>query len=162
MTRRALVSDEFANQPVTPQRLAIDLEAEGGLLPGDWYAVHGIQGVYVSVLQPGIILRSLLTGHEASVNPLTTVESQALVYLVAFDLQSFDLHFALGPEHPRLDWSERPPGSSQDPRLPGRDRERCTAHCEWHGESLRCHANHRHVCGRLQAQPWCFQVRTAL
>ncbi|MBS0421250.1 MAG: hypothetical protein JSR66_26315 [Proteobacteria bacterium] len=117
----ALVSEEFANQPIAPQRLAIDLDADGGLLPGEWYAVHGVEGVTVSVLQPGYILRSLLTGHEASVNPLTAVESQALVYLVAFDLQSFDLHFVLGTEHPRVDWSERPPRSSQDARLPGPD-----------------------------------------
>jgi hypothetical protein len=117
----ALVSAELADQPIAPQRLAIDLDADGGLLPGQWYSVHGIEGVNVSVLQPGLIEHSLLTGHEASVNPLTAVESHALVYLVAFDLQSFDLHFALGTEHPRLDWSERPPRSSQDPRLPGPD-----------------------------------------
>lgn len=123
----ALLSAEFANQPIAPQHLAIDLDAEGALLPGEWYAVHGIPGVSVSVVQPGFILRNLLTGHEASVNPLTTVESQALVYLVAFDLQSFDLHFALGTEHPRLDWSERPPRSSQDPRLPGPDGIAATA-----------------------------------
>jgi hypothetical protein len=43
------------------------------------------------------------------------------VYLVAFDLGSFDLHFALGTDHPRLDWSPRPPERVRDPRLPGPD-----------------------------------------
>ena len=117
----ALVSADSGNQAIVPQRLAIDIEAEGGLLPGQWYAVRGLEGVTLSVIQPDSIQRSILTGHEASVNPLTRTESEALVYLVAFDLQAFDLHFALGTDHPRLDWSDRPPRSAQDPRLPGPD-----------------------------------------
>ncbi len=117
----ALVAPELADEPILPQRLAIDLEGDGGLLPGQWYAVHGLEGVTVSVIQPQAIQRSILTGHEASVNPLSTLESQALVYLVAFDLNALDLHFALGTDHPRLDWSDRPPASARDPRLPGPD-----------------------------------------
>jgi len=117
----ALVSADSGNQAIVPQRLAIDVEAEGGLLPGQWYAVRGLGGVTLSVIQPDSIQRSILTGHEASVNPLTRIESEALIYLVAFDLQAFDLHFALGTDHPRLDWSDRPPLSAQDPRLPGPD-----------------------------------------
>jgi len=117
----ALVSADSMGQAIVPQHLAIDTEAEGGLLPGQWYAVRGLGGVTISVIQPDSIQRSILTGHEASVNPLTRIESEALVYLVAFDLQSFDLHFALGTDHPRLDWSDRPPRSAQDPRLPGPD-----------------------------------------
>ena len=117
----ALVSADSVYQAIVPQRLAIDIEAEGGLLPGQWYAVRGLEGVTLSVIQPDSIQRSILTGHEASVNPLTRIESEALVYLVAFDLQAFDLHFALGTDHPRLDWSDRPPRSAQDPRLPGPD-----------------------------------------
>lgn len=117
----ALVATEAAYDPIAPQRLAIDIEADGGLLPGQWYAVRGIEGVTVSAIKPDSLQRSLLTGHEASVNPLTQIESEALVYLVAFDLESLELHFALGTEHPRLDWSDRPPASAQDPRLPGPD-----------------------------------------
>jgi hypothetical protein len=117
----ALVSPDFANEPILPQRLAIDLTADGGLLPGQWYSVRGLDGVTVSVIQPQTMQRSILTGHEASVNPLSNIESQALVYLVAFDLNALDLHFALGTDHPRLDWSERPPRSVQDSRLPGPD-----------------------------------------
>jgi hypothetical protein len=51
----------------------------------------------------------------------------ALVYLVAFDLETFNLHYVMGTEHPRLDWSERPPASSRDPRLPGPDGVRSAA-----------------------------------
>ncbi|MCB1741987.1 MAG: hypothetical protein KDK91_16550, partial [Gammaproteobacteria bacterium] len=53
--------------------------------------------------------------------PLDGVESKALVYLAAFDLARFDLGFALGTEHPRLEWSPRPPAASRDRRLPGPD-----------------------------------------
>jgi len=32
-----------------------------------------------------------------------------LVYLVAFELERFDLRYELGTEHPELGWSSRPP-----------------------------------------------------
>jgi hypothetical protein len=75
----------------------------------------------VSTIAPEHIENRLRLGHERSVNPLTAAESAALVYLVAFDLRAFDLHFALGTDHPRLDWSPRPPPASQDSSLPGPD-----------------------------------------
>jgi len=43
------------------------------------------------------------------------------VYLIAFDLDRFDLGFAVGTEHPRVDWSDRVPDAVKDPRLPGPD-----------------------------------------
>jgi hypothetical protein len=83
--------------------------------------VRDLPGVTVSVIAAQNIDRRMLLEREAHVNLLDPVESKALVYLVAFDLQQFDLHFVLGTDHPRLDWSERPPASSRDPRLPGPD-----------------------------------------
>jgi hypothetical protein len=116
------VAPETAGLALTPEHLALDLDAPGHqILPGKWYAVHNLEGVAVSVIAPEYMSRSILFGHERSVNPLTQTESAALVFLVAFDLQALDLHFVLGTDHPRLDWSERPPPSSQDPDLPGPD-----------------------------------------
>jgi hypothetical protein len=118
----AEVAPETAELTLTPKHLALDLDAPGyQILPGKWYAVRNLEGVAVSVIAPGHISRNVLLGHERSVNPLGATESAALVYLVAFDLQALDLHFAMGTDHPRLDWSERPPPSSQDSRLPGPD-----------------------------------------
>jgi len=118
----AAVAPESAEAGIIPAGLALDLSTpERELLPGQWYAVRDLPGAMVSVIAPENIESRIRVGHEASVNPLDAVESKALVYLVAFDLQRFDLHFTLGTDHPRLDWSERPPAASRDSRLPGPD-----------------------------------------
>lgn len=118
----AAVAPEDAAEGVIPEHLALDLAtAKREFLPGQWYPVRDLPGVTVSIIAAQNIDRRLRLEREAHVNPLDPVESKALVYLVAFDLHDFDLHFVLGTDHPRLDWSERPPASSQDPRLPGPD-----------------------------------------
>jgi len=113
-------STEALEHAVVPQHLALETPAKE-LLPGRWYQVQDLEGVSVSVIAPEHLASSIRFGREASVNVLDSVESSALVYLVAFDLGRFDLHFALGTDHPRLDWSDRPPTSSRDPHLPGPD-----------------------------------------
>lgn len=118
----AQIAPETATQALMTEHLGIDPEVPGReLLPGQWYAVRDLPGVAVSAIAPQYIAKRILLGHEASVNPLSAAESTALVYLVAFDLQLLELHFALGTDHPRLEWSERPPAASQDPSLPGPD-----------------------------------------
>ena len=105
-----------------PEGLALDLATPGKELQvGRWYAVRDLQGVLVSVIAPQYIESRFRSGREPNVNALDPVESQALVYLVAFDLRLLDLHFVLGTDHPRLDWSGRPPRSSRDAELPGPD-----------------------------------------
>lgn len=118
----ASVAPESAEDGIVPQRLALDLATSGpALLPGQWYPVRDLAGVTVSAIAPQNIASRIRSGRETNVNPLDSVELKALVYLVAFDLQAFDVHFALGTDHPRLDWSGRPPASSHDSRLPGPD-----------------------------------------
>lgn len=118
----ASVAAESAAIGIIPEHLGLDLVTSSGeLLPGQWYAVRDLPGVTASAIAPQNIDPRIRFGHEASVNALDAVESKALVFLVAFDLKEFDLHFALGTDHPRLDWSERPPPSSRDPELPGPD-----------------------------------------
>lgn len=118
----ALLDAAQSDVAIAPPHLGLDVEAPGPrLLVGRWYALRGIPGAYFSVLMPEAVNPDIRYGHEASVNPLTAAESSALVYLVAFDLASFDLHFTLGTEHPRLGWSPRPPRESQDRALPGPD-----------------------------------------
>jgi len=118
----AAVAQLDAPPAINPNHLAFDIEGPGaGLEPGQWYAVHNLPGVLVSAIAPENISADILNARQPNVNLLSSVESNALVYLTAFDLQQFDLHFALGTDHPRLDWSDRPPPSSQDPDLPGPD-----------------------------------------
>lgn len=91
--------------------LGIELAAAGpALLPGRWYRAAGLDGIWVSAAPPGALAEGL-----------DAVESEALAYLVAFDLARFDLGFALGTDHPRLGWSARVRPEQRDARLPGPD-----------------------------------------
>jgi len=102
--------------------LGLDLEvASANLVPGAWYGVRDLPNVYAGVLTPEHLASDFLSGRQPGVNRLDATESNALVYLVAFDLASFEVHFALGTDHPQLDWSPRPPEAVRDPRLPGPD-----------------------------------------
>ncbi len=119
MPSPAAVAPDRARNGIDPHDLEIDWAAAGReLLPGQWYSHAHLPGIFISVMAPEDISSGILLGHERSVNPLDRVESGALVYLVAFDLQRLDLHFVLGTDHPRLGWSER---AQRDPRLPGPD-----------------------------------------
>ena len=117
----AALAPEYLGRAAVTTGLALDLgSAAHELQLGQWYAVPGLPGVFVSTIAPQYIDARFLAP-EAHVNPLDRVESGALAYLVAFDPRLLELHFVLGTDHPRLDWSERPPPSSWDPRLPGPD-----------------------------------------
>lgn len=118
----AAVSPSDAERAVTPEHLGIDLgKAATSLVPGRWYSAAGLAGVYVSLIQPQAIAAEVLNSYRGKVNPLDPVETAALVYLVAFDLEQFDLGFALGTEHPALGWSERTFEAVRDRNLPGPD-----------------------------------------
>ena len=120
--RAAQIGDAFVRQAVVPEGLGIDVgQKASALLLGRWYAARDVAGVYVSVIKPQAIVTPLSAAERRSVNELDSVEAGALDYLVAFDLQRFDLGFALGTDHPRVGWSERALDSVRDPRLPGPD-----------------------------------------
>jgi hypothetical protein len=118
----AQVQPEAALSSVIPEHLEIDLGAPApDLMLGFWYPVNRLPGVFVSVMRAGAVPTAILNGERGSVNALDSVESQGLDYLVAFDTAQFELHFALGTDHPRLDWSPRVPSDQRDPSLPGPD-----------------------------------------
>jgi hypothetical protein len=111
-----------ASLAVEPPDLGIEIDAPSkSMLEGEWYAVRDLADVYASVMTPSAIAPTILHDRNPNVSDLGSVESAALVYLVAFELARFDLRYELGTEHPRLGWSPRPPGSAQDPRLAGPD-----------------------------------------
>ena len=116
------LAPESAGRSIVAEHLGLDLEATtDDLEPGRWYAARDLPAVSVSVIAPEYIDARFRSAREATVNAIDPVESVALVYLVAFDLGRINFHFAMGTKHPRVDWSERPPPSSRDPRLPGPD-----------------------------------------
>jgi hypothetical protein len=113
----ALVDARFAESALAPGELGLRVDGrDDGLAIGRWYPLHGNAGMFASVIQPRFVSPSI-----RAVRPLDAIEDGALVYSVAFDLARFDLGFALGTDHPRVDWSPRPVAAQQDSRLPGPD-----------------------------------------
>lgn len=97
----AIIDPKYAGRVVTPSGLGITLENSdlAGMRPGTWYPASGNPGIYVSLIEPELTDRAILESHKATVNTLGTVEAASLCYLVAFDLDRFDLAYSLGTEH---------------------------------------------------------------
>lgn len=118
----ARLSPAYAERFIAPANLGIPSERIGPeMLMGQWYAVKGNPGIFVSAIQPEAVASEILKSYSDIVRPLDDVEAKALDYLVAFDLDRFDLGFALGTEHPRVDWSERILPQMKIADLPGPD-----------------------------------------
>ena len=119
----AAVDSKYADRVLQSGNLGI--ETEGGLgahmKPGAWYPAKANFGVYVSLLQPDLIEPAMLQSYKTRVNTLDAVEAPALAYLIAFDLDRFDLGFALGTDHPKVGWSDHLAANVRNPALPGPD-----------------------------------------
>ena len=113
----------LAEISVVADELGLTLpDSGGGRLPaGSWLPLRHHPNVFASVVSPNLLDPDLLASHRPPVSVLDPVESTALVYLVAFDLDAFELGFALGTEHPRFGWSPRTLDTVRDPSLPGPD-----------------------------------------
>jgi hypothetical protein len=104
----AMIDPGYADRLMVPVDLGIQLQGPAaGMLAGRWYAVEDNPGIFVSLIQPQAVASEILQSYPQRVKRLDSVEADALVYLVAFDLERFGLGFALGTEHPRVDWSAR-------------------------------------------------------
>jgi hypothetical protein len=119
----AAVSDAYADRAVAAEQLGIEVVGadSGRLRLGHWYPARSLPGIYISAMEPQAISAEILGSYPGVVNRLDSVEAAALDYLVAFDLATFDLGFALGTDHPRVGWSPRPPETARSPGLPGPD-----------------------------------------
>jgi len=118
----AMIDPKYAGRVLTPSGLGIPLDnARTGVAPGVWYSANGNPGVYVSLIEPGLIDAAILQSYKTLVSPLDSVEASSLCYLVAFDLDRFDLGYALGTEHPSVEWSDHIQPAMKDPKLPGPD-----------------------------------------
>ena len=118
----AAIDPKYAGRVLTPSGIGVTLEnVHNGVAPGAWYSASGNPGVYVSLIEPQLVDGAILESYKALVNPLDSVEASSLCYLVAFDLDRFDLGYELGTEHPSTEWSEHIQPAMKDPKLPGPD-----------------------------------------
>jgi hypothetical protein len=120
---RPLVDLRYDNYYLIPAELGIELdyEVQNKVLVGRWYSATGLPGIFVSAIQPALVAQELIQSQKNLLNPLDETESSALVYMVAFDLDQFEVNFAMGTEHPRVDWSDRVLPAVRDNSLPGPD-----------------------------------------
>ena len=121
----AVIDPKYADRLVMPGNLGIALDSRGaqkdGMTPGAWYDAAGNPGIHVSVMQPNFIAPAILQSYRTFVSNLDSVEASSLCYLIAFDLDQFELQYALGTEHPQVNWSDRAAAQMKNPRLPGPD-----------------------------------------
>jgi hypothetical protein len=109
-----------ANGTLIAESLGLPLP-EGPIVAGRWMPVDGQPGVFAAVTQPQLVDPAVVAGLGDRVRPLSSEERDALVYLVAFELDRFDVGYELGTDHPRLDWSDRVPDALVDATRPGPD-----------------------------------------
>ena len=118
----ARIAAEHASDRLTPLGLGLALQTpQPGVRVGTWNAARDNPGVFVGVIQPGLIEATLLASSPRRASPLDAIEAGALTYLVAFDLSRFEIDYAVGTEHPRVGWSERARPEMRDGSLPGPD-----------------------------------------
>jgi hypothetical protein len=118
----ALIDPARGARLAIPESLGIELESQpGGMAPGAWYPAAGNPGTYVSVMQPNLIAPSILQSYKNLVGNLDSVEASSLCYLIAFDLDRYELGFARGTSFPGVGWSDRVPASMRVAGSPGPD-----------------------------------------
>jgi hypothetical protein len=147
----------LSRTPVMRPAMGFDLiGAEAGMQAGNWYEVDGAPGIYASVMQPGMIAQSVFDVPGA--NWLDGVENGADVYLVAFDMDQFDIGYELGTDHPEsrlvlASVEPAPRGGArrvQPPRSAGSER---------HAQPVSGGKRRRVLHRRLQARPRCVAFR---
>ena len=121
--RRPLIDPRYEANYLVPAELGLHLDngPDNQVLVGQWYPVKDNPGIFVSTIEPRLVDAELINSLQGQLNPLDDIEESALVFMTAFDLEEFDVGFALGTEHPRVVWSERVPPSMVDDSLPGPD-----------------------------------------
>ena len=120
---RPMIDPAYSGYFIIPHELGIEIDCDTGekIMVGRWYRVTDLPGIFISVIQPGLVLKEITEAQGVKEGLLDDVESKALVYIVAFDLDFFDLGFEMGTEHPEVGWSERIPEQVRDKNLPGPD-----------------------------------------
>ena len=118
-----LVSPAARDRLLVPENLEIGLAGTeaGRVAVGRWYPAQDNAGIFVTTLRPDLVSPEVIADQKRRVAVLDPIESAALAYLVAFDLEGFDLGYRLGTDHPRVGWSEMVVPGVRDDSLTGPD-----------------------------------------
>ncbi len=116
----ALVDPEHAGNLVKPQNLGIAVDTKS-MAPGAWYPATGMPGIFVSVIQPNLVAKSIQQSYKNMVHPLDSVEAASLCFLVAFDLDRYEVGYEVGTAHPGVGWAEHMLPQMKDPNMAGPD-----------------------------------------
>ncbi len=98
---------------MTPNNLGIETDAaDRKYYYGRWYKALHHPHIFVSMMKPTVVEKAILDSYTDRVGGIGTRdkkrrEVEALVYLVAYDLDDYRLGYALGADHPKLDWAPR-------------------------------------------------------
>ncbi|HXZ35364.1 MAG TPA: hypothetical protein VEL68_05035 [Thermodesulfobacteriota bacterium] len=119
----ALLDQKEAGRIVVSTHLGIEVleSPPHEIVLGNWYEAKDNPGIFISLIAANRIAPEILRSYPKRVANLDRLEAEALVYMIAFDLDRFNLGFALGTEHPRVDWSDHAREQMKDPSLPGPD-----------------------------------------
>jgi hypothetical protein len=119
----ALIDAAYEGRKIKPEHLGIQLKVEGGapLSVGQWYEAKQSKGIYFSIIEPKNVASDIMNSHKKRVKKLDHVERDAAAYLMAYDLDSYEVGYALGTKHPSLEWSRRARPEIRDSNIPGPD-----------------------------------------
>ena len=121
----AFIDPAAATRLIQSENLGIALEPESssknGMTPGAWYPAAGNAGAWVSVIQPNFISSAILQKNKDLAGNLESVEAASLCYLIAFDLDRFEVAYSRGTSYPGVGWSDRVTAKMKNTALPGPD-----------------------------------------
>lgn len=104
---------KHANTAIWAPELGIVLRKKkrARLQVGQWYPAKRFADTFVSVIKLSHIPRELFKTFRKRVNPLSAnsgaAQENALVHLIAMDLDTYTLNWVHGTEHPGVAWSRR-------------------------------------------------------
>ncbi len=110
--------------PVYNTRFALAENTGKHLNAGQWYKAKNYNGVYLSLMRPGLIDKTILNSFRKRVAPINRVggnggkgsERDAVVTSVAMDLSKYSIGWNNGTNLPGVGWSWRAYGVKRKPR----------------------------------------------
>ena len=110
--------------PIYNTRFALAENTGKFLQAGQWYKAKNYDSVYLSLMKPGLIDKTILSSFRDRVAPINRVggngtrgsERDAVVTSVAMDLSKYSIGWNNGTKHPGVGWSRRAYGVRKKPR----------------------------------------------